>query len=355
VEEIGPVAYQKKIQVGHKTCYGCSIACKNVAEVKDGPYKMEKGAGPEYETLCTFGTMCLNRSIESIAKCNDICNRYGMDTISCGATIAFAMDCYENGLITKEDTDGIELEWGNSDAIVRMTEKIGKQEGFGKILAMGSDRAAEHIGGSAKDLVSTVKGLEAPMHDPRSAHGYGLSYATSPRGACHGASLEFPVEGGNFFFEDIPELAVELEEQSSEGKAGLNVATQDFGMFFSHCAIYCHLGAIPMNGQQSVDMVNHVTGHDYTIEELMYLGRRIWYLKRVLSNLFGARREHDALPKRMMTPLEEGPSAGSVPDMDMMLREFYELRKFNEDGLPTREVLEELDLKDLADLLYTVS
>jgi aldehyde:ferredoxin oxidoreductase len=203
-----------------------------------------------------------------------------------------------------------------------------------------------------KPTTQAVKGLEAPMHDPRSAHGYGLAYATSPRGACHGASLQYPVEGGNFFFEDIPELAVELEEQSSEGKAKLNAFAQDFGMFFSHCASYCHLGAMPMNGRQCVDLVNHVTGHDYTIDELMYLGRRIWYVKRALSNIFGARKEHDRLPKRMMTPLEEGPSAGSVPDMDLMLREFYELRKFNENGVPSREVLEELDLLELVDLLY---
>ncbi len=352
IDEIGPVAYDEKMKVGSKTCYGCTVACKMQAEVKEGPFKFEKGAGPEYETLCSFGTMCLNSDLFSIGKANDLCNRYGMDTITCGSTIAFAIECFENELITTEDTDGLELTWGNAEAIVAMTLKIGKQEGFGKVLAEGSARAAETIGGNAAEYLTTVKGLEAPMHDPRGAHGYGLAYAVSPRGACHGASLNFSIEGGNMYFPEIEEFAEEFEEQTSEGRARLNVACQDFGMFFSSCAVYCHLGAIPLNATQAAELVNHVTGFDYTIDDLMRLGRRIWYLKRGLTNLFGGRKEHDRLPRRLMTPLDEGPTAGSVPDMDLMLEEFYHLRKLNADGLPKKEVLEELGLGALAELLH---
>ncbi|MCP4680375.1 MAG: aldehyde ferredoxin oxidoreductase family protein [Deltaproteobacteria bacterium] len=352
IDEIGPVAYGEKMKVGNKTCYGCTVACKIIAEVKEGAFKFEKGAGPEYETLCSFGTMCLNSNLFSIGKANDLCNRFGMDTITCGSTIAFAIECFENGLITKEDTDGIELGWGNAEAIIRMTRKIGKQEGFGKILAEGSARAAEKIGGNAADYLSTVKGLEAPMHDPRSSHGYGLAYAVSPRGACHGASLNFSIEGGNMYFPEIAEFAEEFEEQTSEGRAKLNVACQDFGMFFSSSAVYCHLGAMPMTATQAVELVNYVTGFGYTIDELMQLGRRIWYLKRGLSNLFGARAEHDKLPTKLTTPLEDGPTAGSAPNMELMLKEFYELRGLNSDGLPTVEILEKIGLGDLAALLY---
>ena len=161
-------------------------------------------------------------------------------------------------------------------------------------------------------------------------------------------SLFLPTDG----LAEIPELAEEWEEMSSEGRAAMNVACQDFGMFFSSCAVYCHLGAMPMNATQAVDLVNHVTGFDYTIREVMELGRRIWYLKRGLSNLFGARAEDDKLPKRMMTPFDSGPTEGSAPDMETMLTEFYELRGFREDGLPKKEILKDLDLADLAELLY---
>lgn len=351
IDAIGPSTIEEKIFAGHKTCFGCGVACKKSAEVKEGPFQMEKGPGPEYETIATFGTMCLNSSIESIAKANEICNRYGMDTITCGSTIAFAIDCFENGLITEKDTDGLSLTWGNSEAIVKMTEKIGKQEGFGAILSLGSAKAAEKIGGNARDFLTTVKGLEAPMHDPRGAHGYGLAYGVSPRGACHEASLTFEAEGGLIFIPEIPELSADLPE-GSEYRAQLNVAAQDYGMFFSNCAVFCNLGGSPLNATQAIDMVNHVTGFDYTLEEILKIGRQLWYLKRGLTNLFGARSKDDRLPARLMMALETGPTEGSVPDMDRMLAEFYELRGFNADGVPENEVLKNVGLPDMAGLLH---
>jgi aldehyde:ferredoxin oxidoreductase len=353
IDEIGPTVIEEKIFAGHKTCYGCGVACKKDAEVKDGPFKMKKGPGPEYETIATFGTMCLNPSIESIAKANEICNRYGMDTITCGSTIAFAMECFEKGLISEKDTDGLSLTWGNSEAIVQMTEKIAKQEGFGAVLAQGSLKAAEHIGGNASDFLTTVKGLEAPMHDPRSAHGYGLAYAISPRGACHEASLTFEAEGGMIYIPEIPELSADLPDGSEE-RARLNMVAQDYGMFFSNCAIFCNLGGMPLNATQALNMVNYATGFDYTLDEVMRIGRRVWYAKRGLTNLFGARAKDDTLPKRMMTVMEEGPTEGSLPDMNKMLSEFYELRGFNQNGIPAKNILEDLDLPVLAELLSNV-
>ncbi len=351
IDELGPASIEEKIHAGNRTCFGCGVACKKDAEVKDGPYQMKKGPGPEYETIATFGTMCLNSDIESVAKANDICNRFGMDTISCGSTIAFAIDCYENKLITRQETDGLELNWGNAAAIVQMVDKIGRKEGFGAILAEGSARAAARIGKGAADLLTTVKGLEAPMHDPRSAHGYGLAYAISPRGACHEASLTFEVEGGAMFIPELPDLADDLPEGSKD-RAKLNVACQDYGMFFSNCAIFCNLGAAPLNATQAVEMLNHVTGFDYSLEEIMEIGRRVWYLKRGLTNLFGARAEDDRLPKRLMTPLKQGPTKDSVPDMALMLKEFYQMRGLDDRGIPHKAVLKNLGLNLLADLLY---
>jgi aldehyde:ferredoxin oxidoreductase len=274
-----------------------------------------------------------------------------MDTISCGATIAFAIECFENGLLTTDETDGLELCWGNAAAIVAMAEKIGNNEGFGAVLAEGSAQAAQRIGKGASRYLTTVKGLEAPMHDPRNAHGFGLAYGISPRGACHEASLVFEVEGGAMYIPELPDLAEDLPE-GSQGRARLNVACQDYGMFFSHCAIFCNLGAAPLNATQAVAMLNHVTGFDYTLDEVMKIGRRVWYLKRGLTNLFGARAKDDRLPARLMTPLKEGPTQGSVPDVELMLKTFYKLRGLNEDGLPQEAVIRELGLADLADLLY---
>jgi aldehyde:ferredoxin oxidoreductase len=351
IDELGPAAIQEKIHAGGRTCYACTVACKKNAEVKKGPFKIDKGPGPEYETVAAFGSMCLNADIESVAKANEICNRYGMDTISCGSTIAFAIECFENGLLTTEETDGIDLRWGNAAAIVAMAEKIGKNEGFGALLAKGSAKAAAHIGKGASRYLTTVKGLEAPMHDPRSAHGFGLAYGISPRGACHEASLVFEVEGGAMYVPELPELAAELPE-GSQGRAELNVACQDYGMFFSHCAIFCNLGAAPLNATQAVAMLNHVTGFDYTLEEVMTIGRRVWYLKRGLTNLFGARAKDDWLPARLMTPIPQGPTEGSVPDMELMLNAFYKLRGLNEDGIPRESVLRQQDLAALADLIY---
>jgi len=352
IDELGPSSIDEKIHAGDRTCYACTVACKKNAEVKEGPFKSPKGPGPEYETVAAFGTMCLNADIESVAKANEICNRYGMDTISCGSTIAFAIDCFENGLLTSKETDGLELRWGNSAAIVAMAEKIGKNEGFGAVLAQGSAKAAQHIGKSAEQYLTTVKGLEAPMHDPRNAHGFGLAYGISPRGACHVASLVYEVEGGAMYVPELPTLADDLPE-GSQGRAQLNVACQDYGMFFSHCAIFCNLGAAPLNATQAVAMLNHVTGFDYTLEELMQIGRRIWYLKRGLTNLFGARAKDDRLPQRLMTPMTEGPTEGRVPDMELMLKEFYQLRGLDEEGIPQQRVLKELGLETLADLLLS--
>lgn len=350
IDELGPASIEEKIHAGNRTCFGCGVACKKDAEVKAGPFKMKKGPGPEYETVATFGTLCLNADIESVAKANEMCNRFGMDTISCGSTIAFAIDCYENGLITKKDTDGLELSWGNAAAIVAMVDKIGRKNGFGAVLAEGSARAAAMIGKGAAEHLTTVKGLEAPMHDPRSAHGYALAYGISPRGACHEASLTFEVEGGAIYIPELPDLADELPE-GSEDRAKLNVACQDYGMFFSNCAIFCNLGASPLNATQAVAMLNHVTGFDYSLEELLGIGRRIWYRKRALTNLFGARANDDQLPIRLLTPLTQGPTKDSLPDMELMLAEFYQLRGLDENGIPREANLRALGLNTLADLL----
>jgi aldehyde:ferredoxin oxidoreductase len=154
------------------------------------------------------------------------------------------------------------------------------------------------------------------------------------------------------YLPEFADLQDDLIATSSERKVALNILCQDFGMFFSDCAVFCNLGGCPLNATQAIDLVNYVTGFDYSLEEILKLGRRIWYLRRGLANLFGARSRDDVLPERMRTPLSEGPVEGSVPDMDMMINDFYRLRRISPDGIPERVVLEELDLHELANLLY---
>lgn len=351
VDELSAVAYQEQLLSGNATCYACGVRCKREVEVKEGRYAGVSGPGPEYETLCVFGPLCLNTDLPSIAQANELCNRYGLDTMSCGSTIAFALECFETGLLGADDWPGPPPRWGDADAIVGLVHAIGRREGLGDLLAEGSATAAARLGGGAEALLSTVKGLEAPMHDGRSAHGLALAYAVSPRGACHNASLQYPIEPGGMYVADVPGLALQWEEQSSEGKAALNVATQDYGVFFAGCAVFCNLGARPLSAAQALELLGCVTGAEYTLAEALAVGRRVWYLKRGLSHLFGARSEHDRLPPRLLAALPHGPTADSVPDMGLMLREFYALRGLREDGIPRRAVLEESGLSDLADLL----
>ena len=176
------------ILIGHSACKTCPIACGRKVKVKKGPYAME-GSGPEYETMAALGSLCYNDNLESIAKANDICNRLGIDTISSGQAIAFAMECYENGLI--KDTDGIDLTWGNSDAVVKLCESIGNKEGLGAILGEGVRKAAELIGKKAERFAIHVKGLEFPEHNPRKFKSMGLAYATSNVGANHNRGFSY--------------------------------------------------------------------------------------------------------------------------------------------------------------------
>jgi aldehyde:ferredoxin oxidoreductase len=348
---LSSVEYHEQIYARNATCHACGVRCKREARVDHGPFAGVSGAGPEYETLVAFGHLCLNADLPSIARANELCNRMGMDTISCGAAVAFAIECLEAGLIDEERWPGPHPAWGDAQGIVDLVEQIGRAEGIGLLLAEGSARAADRLGDEAQDLLTTVKGMEAPMHDPRSAHGLGLAYAVSARGACHNAGLQYPIEPGGMFVPDLPGLNMEWEEQSSEGKAAMNVATQDYGVFFAGCAGFCNLGGRPLSAAQAVEMVNSVTGADYTLEELMGVGRRVWLLTRTLSSLCGARAKDDRLPPRLTRPLDSGPTEGSVPDMDLMLREFYDLRGLDDRGIPRPETLAAAGLHELIPLL----
>lgn len=338
------------VLTGRATCYGCPVSCKRVVAVKEGPYKMAEGPGPEYETIGSFGTMCLIPDAAAVSKINERCNMLGLDTMSCGCTIAFVIDCFEKGILGSDRTGGIELNWGDADTVLQLLDMIAERKGFGADLALGSDRLADMLGGEARRYAVTVRKMELPMHDPRGYHGSGLSYATSVRGACHMSGVSEFAEKGQIMLGEIG-FDDSLRDQSSEGKAAAVVRTQDYGMAFSTAAVFCNLGARSYNEQDFLNCLEGVTGKKWTLEQLMKLGRRIWTLKRAINLLRGSGAPDDRLPELVLTPLAEGGAAGSVPDIELMLKEYYQTRSLDSEGFPSPESLAELGLDDVATAL----
>ena len=345
----GPTLTEKYLTRNH-ACSFCPVACKRMVKVDVGPFKAEAGPGPEYETCAAFGTLIMNDDLAGVIKANEWCNRYGLDTISCGATIAFAMEAYEKGLITKKDTDGIDLTWGNIEGAIELIHKISKREGIGAILSEGTREAAKRLGKGAEEFSVEVKGLEAPMHDPRGFHGMGLAYMTSIRGACHLMHLCLGVEQGITAY---PEAGFQENYigQSSEGKAEMVKRCEDLGIPCNSLVI-CEFVAWTLSANDLAEMVRVTTGFDFSLKELLSCGERTWLLKRGLGNMMGASREDDRLPKRILTPVGEGAAAGSVPDVEKLLREYYEIRGLDSKGKPRKEVLIKAGLEYLAKKLH---
>jgi aldehyde:ferredoxin oxidoreductase len=345
----GPSMTEKYLTRNH-ACSFCPIACKRIVKVNDGPFKTEEGPGPEYETCAAFGTLIMNDNLAGVIKANEWCNRYGMDTISCGATIALAMEAYEKGLISKKDTDGVDLTWGNIQDVIELLHRIAKKEGIGAILSEGSREAAKRLGKGAETFSVEVKGLEAPMHDPRGFHGMGLAYMTSIRGACHLMHLCLGIEQGITAY---PEAGFQENYigQTSGGKAEMIKLCEDFGIPCNSLVI-CEFVAWTLSANDLAEMVRVTTGFDFTLKDLLACGERTWLLKRGLGNMMGVRSKDDRLPKRILTPLREGAAAGSIPDVEKLLREYYEIRGLDEEGKPGKDMLIKAGLEDLAKKLH---
>ena len=326
----------------HWHCFACPIGCGKEIKIEEGPYAGLKGAGPEYETLAGFGAMCLNDDLEAIARANDLCNRYGLDTISTSAAIALAIEARERGLLTAGDTDGLDLDWGNAEAIIQMVEKIARREGMGDLLADGVRAAAARLGDQAADLAIHVKGMEVPYHDPRAFTSMAINYATANRGACHLEALSYWAGYGI----RLPELgyADPIDRRTSQGKARM---VYDFQNYFS---VFNPLGLCKFTARGSMQpsavarMVNLATGWDWTAEEVIRMGEKLFNLKRLINIRYGVGRQDDTLPSRFLTPRPSGGAAGVVPDLDPMLAEYYALRGWDEQGVPTPERLREVGL-----------
>ncbi len=346
---LGGARMRDTILVRHSSCYRCTINCCRWVKVDDDPYRMD-GPGPEYETLAALGSLCMVDDQKAVAYANDLCNRYGIDTISCGGSIAFAMECYEKQLITKDDTDGVELTWGNKDAVLAMIHKIGKGEGFGKILGTGIRNMAEGMNGKADEFAMHVKGMELPMHDPRCFFAWAGTYASGPRGACHLHGLSLWYELGP---DPLPEwgLSGEYPRQSDEAKGKVVRVGQSFAHVVNS-SVVCYFSMIVHKPHHLAELLSYAVGRKISVEDLLALGDRIHITHHAYNYLCGNRREDERLPERVLTPLPDGGTEGRVPDPDKQLEELYELRGLHADGKPSRKILRTLELKDIEKKLY---
>jgi aldehyde:ferredoxin oxidoreductase len=345
------------------TCYACVVRCKRVVETEWLGKKVEpRYGGPEYETLATFGSYCGIDNLDAVAYANQLCNMYGMDTIACGATIAFAMDCFEQGLITTEDTGGIELRFGNAEAMTQMTELIARRQGFGDLLAEGTWRAAQQIGKGAQDLAVVVKGHDLPAHMPEVKRSLALIYAVNPFGADHQSSEHDPSYEGDFESYEQRMAMLDLKDPQPDG--GLEVAkirymlyTQWFYSLMDSINV-CQFVYGPAwqlyDPNQLVTMARAVTGWDLSLWELMKVGERRVNLMRAFNAREGFTREHDVLPPKLAKPRQGGPSDGvfiDPADLEAAKDAYYAMCGWDANGVPTRNKLEELGLDWVADEL----
>ena len=357
-EAISGEVMAETIRTGRDTCFGCAMRCKSVVEVTGGPYPVDpRYGGPEYETLATLGSYCGVSDLAAVARANQLCNMYGMDTISCGATIAWAMDCFERGMITSEDADGIDLRFGNAEALVQMVERIGEREGLGRVLGEGSTRAAEMLG-VGQDLVVAVKGRELPAHMPQVKQGLGVIYAVNPGGADHTVFDHDSSYGG------YPDRMAELDLLDPQPARALNAEKVRYALY-SHRLI-SGVDSIPLcwfvfgtswqlyGPSQIVTALRAATGWNVSLWELMKVGERRLNLLRAFNAREGIGAEADTLPPKLFVPLQGGPSDGLVlvkEEMEVAKALYYQMSGWDEDGCPTRAKLEELALGWVADEL----
>jgi len=332
-------------------CYLCPIGCGGFTKEGTEEYKYEAGSRrPEYETIAMFGTNCLNNNIESIIKAGDICDRYGVDTISAGATIAFAIECFEKGLITKKDTDGIEMTWGNHKSIVAMTEKLVKRQGLGAVLADGVKVAAEKIGKGADQYAMHIGGEELPAHDPKNTFHYITNYRLDPTPGRHFTGSELSTAPGH-----PAGLLPKFDHKSFAGRG----EAHRIGSNFNHalvCAGMCLFvyWAFP-NIDPVAEFMNAVTGWNVTNDELLKTGERISNLRQAFNIREGLNPLQFKVPDRVLgkPPHKEGPLAGITVDEDTMAREYLTAMDWDlKTAKPSKKKLLELGLEDVAKVLW---
>lgn len=315
-------------------CYRCPIACGRWVKLNDGT----ECGGPEYETLWSFGSDCDVYDLDAVNTANMLCNEYGLDTISAGATIAAAMELYQRGYIKDEEiaADGLTLNWGDAKSMVEWTRKIGLREGFGDKMADGSYRLCESYG--VPEYAMVVKKQEIPAYDPRGVKGHGITYAVNNRGGCH--------IKGYMISPEILGYPEKLDRLSFEGKAAYARVFHDLTAVIDSIGL-CVFTTFGLGAQDYVDMYNAVCGDVYDVNSLLQAGDRIWTLEKIFNLRAGLGSSQDTLPKRLLEePIPEGPSKGEVHELDKLLPEYYEVRGWDKNGIPTEETIKKLGLDE---------
>lgn len=335
-------------------CYACPIRCKRAVKIDRDDFSVNpQFGGPEYETIAAFGSLCEIDDLEVIAKANELCNRYGIDTISTGSAIAFAMECFTKGILTKDEVDGIDLSFGNRDAILKLIEKIVKREGIGDVLAEGTAKAAKRIGRGSEEFLLTVKGQELAMHDPRGKVGVGIGYAICETGADHMVAAHdtlFSQKG--FTFDSASSFGI-LEPLSpldtSWKKVRMFIYLQLWWSFLNMAGV-CDFGPAPRSVipvQDIVDLTKAATGWDTSLWEIMKAGERAINMTRMFNIREGFTKEDDTLPERLFEPLENGRLKGtfiSKEEFKKSISTYYSMMGWDEEGKPTKGKLLELNL-----------
>ncbi|MDV3427271.1 MAG: aldehyde ferredoxin oxidoreductase family protein [Bacillota bacterium] len=324
----------KENLVRKNPCYRCPIACGRWVRLPDGT----ECGGPEYETNWCYGADTGCYDIDAVNISNMLCNEYGLDTISTGCTIAAAMELYQRGYIKDEEiaADGLSLNWGDTDAIIGWTKKIGLREGFGDKMADGSYRLCESYG--APEYSMSVKKQELPAYDPRGIKGHGITYAVNNRGGCH--------IKGYMVSPEILGYPEKLDRFSLEGKAGYAKVFHDLTAVIDSLGL-CIFTTFGLGAQDYADMYNAIVGEEHTVESLLEAGDRIWTLEKLFNLEAGFTKEDDTLPKRLLEePIPDGPSKGEVWEQDVLLPEYYAVRGWDENSIPTPETLKKLGLEE---------
>ncbi|MHA2244622.1 MAG: aldehyde ferredoxin oxidoreductase family protein [Candidatus Hodarchaeales archaeon] len=340
-EKINGEAINDNILIKRKPCFACPIHCGRLSEIKSGPYT-SKGEGPEYESLCSLGSMCDIDNLEAITYAHFLCNEYGIDSISAGATIAFAMECFEKGILT--DTDGLEIKFGDADVMLELVQRIGKREGkIGDLLAEGTKAISEKLGQGSDRFAMHVKGLELPAYDSRAAKITGLGFATANRGGDHMTSF---IEGPTFL--SMPfvlvdgDLSDDLEATPADSRILIDYENA-FGVFDSIGG--CKFMGMVLTGEDWATLIETLFGFEFSENDFRKTGERIYNLQRAYNVREGLTRADDTLPKRLLEePMPEGPAKGHTVDLDPLLDAYYANRGWNNNGKPTPEKLTELGL-----------
>lgn len=350
-EKITAVTLKEKIRVGMDGCFGCPVRCKKMVACEE-PYQVDRAyGGPEYETLGALGSACGIDDLKAIAKGNELCNAYSLDTISTGLSIAFGMECFESGLLTSEDTQGVELKFGNADAMLKMIELIARREAVGDLLAEGSARAAQRIGAGAEAFAMHVKNQELPMHEPRLSKALGLGYMVNPHGADHMDNLidifycEM-TEQPNITVADALPLGFEPAPYPDIGpkKVALFKVLQT-KRIIADSLVLCHF--LPYSYLQYAELTASVTGWDTSVMEHIRIAERILTMCRLFNVREGISADDDKLPARFFQPTGEGALSDkclSREEMENAKRYYYHLMGWDEKGVPMAEKLEELGI-----------